>query len=62
VKRKYLSIEDIQREYLPVSKKKIRALTKKYLPLKFIGGRMFVARDELEKLLADPDRERFPLD
>lgn len=57
-----MSIEDVQKEYLPVSKKKIRALAKKYLPIKFIGGRMFVSRDELEHLLTDPERERLPLD
>lgn len=55
-------MEDIEKEYLPASKKKIRALAKKYLKVKIIGGRMYVDRDELEKLLADPERERFPLD
>ena len=32
--RLFLSIEDIQKEYLPVSKKKIRSLVKEYLPIK----------------------------
>ena len=58
-KRKYLSIEDIQREYLPISKKKIRALVKHYLPIKWIGGRLFAERAGLETLLHDPDREYF---
>ena len=31
LKRKYLSIDEIQKEYLPVSKKRIRCLVKKYL-------------------------------
>ena len=61
MQRKYLSIDDIQKEYLPVSKKKIRIFVKKYLPTKFIGGRLFVERSALEKLLSDPDREVLPL-
>jgi hypothetical protein len=56
-----LSIDDIQKEYLPISKKKIRALVKNYLCVKTIGGRMFVDRTELERILGDPDRERFSL-
>jgi len=38
-----------------VSKKKIRSLVKKYLQVKFIGGRMYVEREALERLLSDPD-------
>ena len=53
--RKYVSIDDIQREYLPVSKKKIRSLVKQYLPVKTIGGRIFVQRETLEQLLSDKD-------
>ena len=60
--RKYLNIDDIQKEYLPVSTKKIRSLVKKYLPVKMIGGRLFVSRYDLEQLLSDPDREALPLD
>ena len=56
-----MSIDDIQKEYLPISKKKIRALVKNYLCVKTIGGRMFVDRTELERILGDPDRERFSL-
>ena len=59
--RKYLSIDDIQREYLPVSKKKIRNLVKQYLDVRTIGGRMFVQRETLERLLSDPDRKNLPL-
>ena len=62
VKRKYVNIDDIQREYLPVSKKRIRSLVKKYLNSKVIGGRINTDREELERLLADPDREYLPLD
>ena len=59
--RKYLSIDDIQKEYLPVSKKKIRSFAKQYLNAKMIGGRLYVERESLEKLLADPNRNSLPL-
>lgn len=61
MKRRYLSVDDIQKEYLPVSKKKIRALIKQYLQVKIIGGRMYTDREAFERLLADPNRERLPL-
>lgn len=50
--RKYLNIEDIQKEYLPLSKKKLRAFAKNYLNVKIIGNRMFVEREQLEKVLS----------
>ncbi len=59
--RKFLNIDDIQKEYLPVSKKKIRSFVKRYLPTKFIGGRIFVEREVLESLLKDPNRDILPL-
>ena len=49
--RKYLSIDDIQKEYLPISKKRLRAFAKKYLDVKIIGNRMFVEREQLESVL-----------
>ena len=49
--RKYLSIDDIQKEYLPISKKKIRALVKENLNVRIIGGRIYVSREELERHL-----------
>ena len=60
-KRKYLTITEVQDEYLPVSKKKIRSLAKRYLSVKMIGGRMFVSREELEELLTDDDNAILPL-
>ena len=51
----------MQNEYLPVSKKKIRSLAKRYLSVKMIGGRMFVSREELEELLNDDDNAILPL-
>jgi hypothetical protein len=59
--RKYLTIENIQKEYLPCSKKKIRAFVKKYLPTKIIGGRMYVERSALELLLQDENKLQLPL-
>ena len=61
VKRKYLSVDDIQKEYLPVSKKKIRCLVKRYLEVKQIGNRLFVERSSLEKLLSDTTKSSLPL-
>ena len=46
--RKYLSVRDIQKEYLPLSVKKIREFIKKNTTVATIGGRMYVQRDELE--------------
>lgn len=59
--RKYLSISEVQKEYLPAGRKKIRSFVKKYLPVKTIGGRLFVEREALEALLTDPDRSELPL-
>ena len=56
-----MTVDDIQREFLPTSKKKIRTLIKCYLPVKVIGGRLFTEREALERLLADPDRDHLPL-
>ena len=49
--RHYLSIDDIQREYLPIVKKQIRALVKENLSVKMLGGRMYVERSALEEYL-----------
>ena len=37
------------------------SLVKKYLPVKYIGGRIYVERDALDRLLSDPDRDIFSL-
>ena len=60
-KTKYIGVNDIQTEYLPISKKKIRFFVKKYLQVKTIGGRLFVEREALEKLLADQENQIFAL-
>lgn len=59
--RKYLTIDDIQQEYLPISKKKIRCFVKKYLNIKIIGGRMYIEREAFENILNDPERCSFSL-
>ena len=51
-KREYVSISEIQKEYLPVSA---------YLNSKTIGRRMVVSRKALEDLLASSDKNNFPL-
>ena len=56
-----LTIDNIQKEFLPISKKKIRTLVKKHLPVKCIGGHIYVERAALENLISDPDREFFSL-
>ncbi|MBQ9969966.1 MAG: helix-turn-helix domain-containing protein [Oscillospiraceae bacterium] len=53
LKRKYLTIDEVQQEYLPISKKKIRSLMKENLSVRMIGGRMYIERAELEHLLAN---------
>ena len=48
--------------YLPISKRKARKFVELYLTPKRVGNRIYVERAQLEQLLADPDRECFPLD
>ena len=55
--RKYVSIDEIQKEYLPMGKKKIRAIVKANLPYTVLGKRMYVDRGALEKMLAGRDEE-----
>ncbi len=60
--RKYLTVSDIQREYLPISKKKIRELVKEHLYVKMIGNRIYVERAALEALLSNGKSQRTSLD
>ena len=50
--RKYLTIGDIQREYLPIGTKKLRQFVKEHSLTRYIGGRIYVARAALEALLS----------
>ena len=52
-----MNVDDIQKQYLPISKKKIRTLIKTHLSVKLIGGRMFVEREELEKFLRNRESD-----
>lgn len=52
-KRQYVTISEIQKEYLPISKKRIRILVKNYLPVNRMGNRILVKRSKLEELLAN---------
>ena len=56
--RKYLTISEIQDEYLPISKKKIREFVKEHLYVKRIGGRIYVERAALETLLSSGKSKR----
>jgi hypothetical protein len=61
-KRKYLTIGDIQKKYLPISSKKLRAWIKENLPIKHIGRRIYVERAALETFLSSEDGNSYPLD
>lgn len=61
IERKYLTIEEIQKQYLLISKKRLRAFSKQHLNPKIIGGRIFVERQQLEELLTSPDKDYFPI-
>ena len=58
----WVDISSIVEQYLPVSRRKARKFVDLYLTPKRVGNRIYVERAQLERLLADPDRERFPLD
>ena len=63
VQTKWVDISSVVRDYLPISKRKARKFVDMYCSSKkIIGGRIYVERAQLEQLLADPDRESFPLD
>jgi hypothetical protein len=57
-----VDISEIVKCYLPVSRKKARKFVALYLDTKKIGNRIYVERAKLEDLLADPNREDFPLE
>lgn len=61
-KTAWVDICEIVRVYLPISKRKARKFVELHLTPKRVGKRIHVERAQLEQLLADPDRECFPLD
>lgn len=61
-KTAWVDISSIVKDYLPISKRKARKFVDLYLTPKRVGNRIYVEREQLEQLLADPDREKLPLD
>ena len=62
-KTDWVDICELTACYLPVSKRKARKFVELYCSSrKYVGGRIYVERAQLEQLLTDPDRERVPLD
>lgn len=61
-KTEWVDICELTACYLPVSKRKARKFVDLYLTPKRVGNRIYIQRAQLERLLADPDRENFPLD
>lgn len=58
----WVDICEITERYLPISRRKARKFVSVYLSPKRVGNRIYVERAQLETILADPDRELFPLD
>lgn len=54
----FIDISEIQAEYLPLSKKKIRKIVTTYIRTMRIGKKILVDREQLESFLRDPDRDR----
>jgi hypothetical protein len=52
MERKYISIKDIQKEYLPIGLKNIRNIVKKNAAYTKIGNRILAERASLEAYLA----------
>lgn len=48
---KYVNIDTIQKEYLPLSKKAIRKLVHKNMKVYKVGGRIYVNSLDLEKFI-----------
>lgn len=51
---RYLTIEDIQHNYLPISKKKIRKIVNDHIHTIRVGNKILVDRKHLEKFLENP--------
>ena len=61
-KTEWVDICELVSVYIPISKRKARKFVDLYLTPKRVGNRIYVERAQLEQLLADPERENFPLD
>lgn len=47
----WIDVSTIQREFLPISKKKIRAIIKENLDVTFVGTKMLVEKSQLISFL-----------
>lgn len=61
-KTAWVDISSIIQEYLPISRRKARKFVDLYLTPIRVGNRIYVEREQLERLLSDPSKENFPLD
>lgn len=52
-----VDVAEIQRRYLPMSKRRIRKIILQYTRTVRIGNKIFADRKQVEQLLTDPDRE-----
>lgn len=50
----FLTIEDIQHNYLPISKKRIRKIVNEHIHTIRVGNKILVDRKHLEKFLENP--------
>lgn len=50
----YITIDDIQRDYLPISKKRIRMIVNEHIQTLRIGNKILVDRMQLEHFLKNP--------
>ena len=50
----YITIDDIQRDYLPISKKRIRMIVNEHIQTLRIGNKILVDRKQLEHFLKNP--------
>ena len=57
-----VGITEITQRYLPMSKRKARKFVSLYLNPIQIGNRIYVNRKQLENLLRNPARDKFPMD
>jgi hypothetical protein len=60
-KTAWVDISSVVQEYLPCSKRKARKFVELYCTIKRVGNRIYVEREQFERLLSDPSRENFPL-
>ena len=53
-KPRYLTIDDIQRDFLPISKKRIRKIVNEHIHTIRVGNKILVDRNHLENFLENP--------